>query len=255
MIQTHEPLGNHRWRQILGVRFLAGAVQEAVTFGLKGGLVVVPAAPGLVTMPTDSAYRAALVGADFAITDSGFMVLLWRLMTGQRLPRVSGLEYLELLLRQPEIREPGAVLWVMPHARARDRNLDWLRQQGHPTTEADCYLAPTYPPGEVTDTELLAFVHRRRPAHIIVCIGGGTQERLGLYLKRNSDYRPGIHCIGAAIGFLSGDQVRIPGWADHLFLGWLFRCISDPRRYVPRYWGAARLAAVMLRWRDKLPEK
>jgi len=52
------------------------------------------------------------------------MVLLWRLMTGQKLPRVSGLEYLELLLKQPEMREPGAVLWVMPNAAARERN--WL---------------------------------------------------------------------------------------------------------------------------------
>jgi UDP-N-acetyl-D-mannosaminuronic acid transferase (WecB/TagA/CpsF family) len=196
-----------------------------------------------------------LVGADFAITDSGFMVLLWRLMTGQKLPRVSGLEYLELLLKQPEMREPGAVLWVMPNAAARERNLAWLRQQGSPTTEADCYLASNYPPGEVTDAELLAFVHRRRPAHIIVCIGGGTQERLGYYLKQTLDYRPGIHCTGAAIGFLSGDQVRIPEWADRFYLGWLFRCVSDPRRYVPRYWKAWPLMTLMLRWRDKMPQK
>ena len=33
------------YRQILGVRFFAGSPAEAVTLGLKGGLVVMPAAP------------------------------------------------------------------------------------------------------------------------------------------------------------------------------------------------------------------
>jgi len=54
-----------------------------------------------------------------------------------------------------------------------------------------------------------------------VTVGGGTQERLGLYIKRNLDYLPAIHCIGAAIAFLSGDQVKIPEWVDNCtWVGW-----------------------------------
>jgi UDP-N-acetyl-D-mannosaminuronic acid transferase (WecB/TagA/CpsF family) len=87
----------------------------------------------------------------------------------------------------------------------------------------------------------------------VVTIGGGTQERLGLYLKQNLSYLPAIHCIGAAIAFLSGDQVHIPVFADKLYLGWLYRCISDPRRYVPRYWEARRLLGLMVRYRSELP--
>jgi UDP-N-acetyl-D-mannosaminuronic acid transferase (WecB/TagA/CpsF family) len=86
-----------------------------------------------------------------------------------------------------------------------------------------------------------------------VTIGGGTQERLGLYLKRNLQPLPAIHCIGAAIAFLSGDQVRIPLWADRLYLGWLFRCLSEPGRYVPRYWSARKLIGIMLRYREQMP--
>jgi hypothetical protein len=41
---------------------------------------------------------------------------------------------------------------------------------------------------------------------------------VGLYLKRSLSYEPGIHCIGAAIAFLSGDQARIPLWGDRLGL-------------------------------------
>jgi UDP-N-acetyl-D-mannosaminuronic acid transferase (WecB/TagA/CpsF family) len=84
-------------------------------------------------------------------------------------------------------------------------------------------------------------------------VGSGRQEPLGFYLKEKLSYRPALHCIGAAIAFLSGDQVRIPVWVDRFALGWLWRCLSNPKRYVPRYWEARHLASLMLRYRDQLP--
>ncbi len=91
------------------------------------------------------------------------------------------------------------------------------------------------------------------PKHIVVTIGGGTQERLGLYLRHELGYSPSIHCVGAAIAFLSGDQVHIPLWADRMYLGWLLRCLSDPRQYLPRYWEARKLFSLMLRHGSSLP--
>jgi UDP-N-acetyl-D-mannosaminuronic acid transferase (WecB/TagA/CpsF family) len=88
---------------------------------------------------------------------------------------------------------------------------------------------------------------------VILTIGGGSQERLGLYLKQRLSYRPAIHCIGAAIAFLSGDQVHIPVWVDKLYLCWLFRCLSNPKRHIPRYWSARKLVALMWRYRNRLP--
>lgn len=84
-------------------------------------------------------------------------------------------------------------------------------------------------------------------------VGGGTQERLGLYLKSHLTYLPAIHCIGAAIAFLSGDQVHMPEWADRFYLGWLFRCLSSPQRYVPRYWSAMQFVPLLWRYRSRLP--
>jgi len=93
----------------------------------------------------------------------------------------------------------------------------------------------------------------RLPRHIVVGLGGGTQERLGLYLKQNLAYKPAIHCIGAAIAFLSGDQVRIPVWVDKMGLGWLWRSVSNPSQYGPRYWDARHLAPLLFRYRERLP--
>jgi len=240
-------------RAILGVRFFDGTAREAVQRGLAGGLVVAPSAPSLLRIATDANDRAALLSADLVLPDSGFMVLLWRVRSGERLTRISGLEYLALLLADPALREPGATFWIMPHAAARDQNLAWLRSRGFAVSDEDCFLAPLYPEGAIDDPPLAAIIAARSPKHVFVALGGGVQERLGMALKRGVPPDTAIHCIGAAIAFLSGAQAPIPIWADTLFLGWLLRCIAAPRRFIPRYAKALRLAALVLRFGPKLP--
>jgi len=239
-------------RQILGVNFYAGDAQGAVERVCQGGLLVVPAAPALKDLGENAPYREALLNADVAITDSAFMVMIWNLLERDSVQRVSGLEYLRALLQMETVRRPGNTFWIMAGAKSSQRNLDWLRAEGIEVPENCVWEARQYG-AEIDDPELVEAIERQRPQHVVVTLGGGTQERLGLYLKRRLNYLPGIHCIGAAIAFLSGDQVRIPVWADRMYLGWLFRCASAPMRYVPRYWSARKLLALMLRYRSELP--
>lgn len=228
-------------RTILGINFFAGKAREAVALGLKGGLVVAPAAPALVNLPSDDDYRAAISSADVAITDSSLMVMLWNLLRRDNIPRVSGLEYLTLLLQAFRRTSHELPFFVMPSKEAATRALTWLKGQSIHCADSHCYIAPQYGSAKVEDLTLLSVLEKLRPAHIIICLGGGTQEKLGLLLRERLSYKPGIHCIGAAIGFLTGDQVRIPMWADRLYLGWLFRCLDKPQSYIPRYWKARKL--------------
>jgi UDP-N-acetyl-D-mannosaminuronic acid transferase (WecB/TagA/CpsF family) len=242
-----------RYQTILGVRFFVGTAQNAINeVSRNGGMVVVPAAPALKNLAHDQRYRDALLGADFAIADSALMVLLWNLMQSNRISKLSGLKYLRVLIEQLEFRQTGGSFWVMPSPAAAERNVAWLRRKGVPVTDEDVYVAPIYD-AEIRDAQLIERLVQRRPRHVVLGIGGGTQERLGFYLKQNLSYRPAIHCMGAAIAFLSGDQVRIPVWVDELGLGWLWRSVSNPRRFVPRYWDARHLVPLMLRYRDRLP--
>jgi UDP-N-acetyl-D-mannosaminuronic acid transferase (WecB/TagA/CpsF family) len=242
------------YRVILGVRFFVGDAPEAVAIGARGGLVVVPAAPALLELRRDQEYRRALLGADLAITDSGFLVLLWNLMMLDRIHRVSGLEYLKLLMKRPEFREPETTLWVMPSESSQKRNLQWLKSQGFAVGPEDCYIAPKYIGSTIADDELVGLINLRKPRHVIIGLGGGVQEKLGLYLKEKCTVLPGIHCIGAAIGFMTGDQVYIPDWADQWILGWFFRCLDNPKRFVPRYVKALQLPLMLLRYRRRMPE-
>jgi UDP-N-acetyl-D-mannosaminuronic acid transferase (WecB/TagA/CpsF family) len=240
-------------RRILGLNFFLGTAGQAVERMQAGGLLVIPAAPALKDLGTNASYREAMLNADLAIADSAFMVIVWNRLQRDSIKRLSGLEYLRELLKQPDIRQAGNSIWIMASPVSAECNLAWLAGQGITVPEDCMYVAPMYGQIEIADGPLLAQIERLRPKHVILTIGGGVQERLGLYLKRNLSYQPAIHCIGAAIAFLSGDQVRIPIWADRNYLGWLYRSISEPRRYVPRYWEARKLLYLLIRYRDRLP--
>jgi N-acetylglucosaminyldiphosphoundecaprenol N-acetyl-beta-D-mannosaminyltransferase len=239
---------------VLGVPLAGLTVDQAVARGLQGGLVLAPSGPGLCDLARDPDYREALLESDLNLTDSG-LVLIVRALRGHRFAaRTSGFRYLHALLREPSLQVPHATYWVMPSQESMLMNLAWLNDEGDPVTEEDCYVAPRYPRHSVVqDQDLLAILEQRRPEHVFVCVGSGVQEKLGLYLKRNLTYAPGIHCVGAAIAFLSGDQARIPLWADRLALGWLVRCIRDPKVFVPRYLRAFKLAYLILRYDENPP--
>lgn len=245
--------GKIRFQKILGIRFFVGEAQQAIDLIFReGGLVVFPSGPGMRTLAIDPVYREALLGADLAIADSGFMVLMWNLLHRPGISKLSGLKYLRALLQQEDFRRAGSTLWVMPRHESADRTIAWLQTQGIAANAADVYIAPQYG-GCIQDPALLESIERRRPRHVILGVGGGVQEPLGFYLKQSLSYRPTIHCIGAAIAFLTGDQVHIPEWVDRMGLGWLWRIASSPRRFLPRYWEARRLAHLIVRYGEELP--
>jgi exopolysaccharide biosynthesis WecB/TagA/CpsF family protein len=262
------------WQRILGVRFFDGAAPDAVDYITRvGGYTVVPAAPALVKIENDPAYRRALVEADLAIADSGFMVLLWRLLQRRTITRISGLKYLRILLADTRLRERGSIFLVLPHQSSLEKALVWLRHEGFEIASDDCYIAPMYfscshgsmsreerervsqrRGYSIADDALIAIIEQRRPKHIIVGLGGGTQEKLGFYLREHLSYRPAIHCIGAALAFLTGDQKPIPMWADRIYLGWFLRLARAPHHYARRFAPAFRLPGMIWRYGSEMPE-
>jgi len=200
----------------------------------------------------DEQYRRALTEADFAIADSGLMVLLWKLRGGKNVRRISGLRYLKCLVENPDLRIFQNALLVLPSEVAKQRTLAWSRKENLLLDPDDCYVAPHYGP-TAEDAGLLRELESRRPGHVIIAIGNGPQEKLGMFLRNNLSYRPAIHCIGAALGFITGDQTAIPDWADRLFLGWLWRLVAQPRIFIPRLSRALELPWLIWKYGEKLP--
>jgi N-acetylglucosaminyldiphosphoundecaprenol N-acetyl-beta-D-mannosaminyltransferase len=240
------------FRQILGVKFFNGSIDEAVdVMCRRGGLLVVPAAPALVNIQYDKGYRAALLEADMAIADSGFMILLWKIMRGETVTRISGLSYLKRLLGDSRLRSEDLLL-IVPTESAREKAISYMLLKGLGLGIDNFYVAPHYR-GKVEDARLAAIVNAQRPAHIIIGLGGGVQEKLGAYLRESGKYKPAIHCIGAALGFLTGDQKPIPDWADQLYVGWLLRLARNPQLYLRRFWVAHELPGLIFRYHNNVP--
>ena len=135
---------------ILGVRFYTADLEGLLDRVERGGLVVAPSAPVMTRLTEDPAHRAALEGADLAVTDSSLMVLLWLARTGERLTRISaGLRATPgpFCGRRRTYRAPGESFWVMPSAAdagVRQPGLAYSAQ-GYPVGDTDAYVAPRYP--------------------------------------------------------------------------------------------------------------
>ena len=230
-----------KFTYILGIRFFDGTIDELLCNSQDAGLIVVPSAPVLVNMFEDNTTKEALRNADFAIADSGLMVWLWFIRKGKWINRISGLKYLRYLIRYRHLIEKNSTFWVMPNKEDSEINVAWLKNEGIILEDNNIYIAPIYSNISIEDTILLKKINLSKPKYIILNIGGGVQEKLGYYLKKNITYKPTIICTGAAIAFLSKRQAYINPVFDAIMIGWFIRIIYKPIIFIPRYLKAIKL--------------
>ena len=239
--------------RVLGISFFTGTVAEAVErHGANGGYVVIPAAPALLKLNYDEDYRRAMQSADLALADSGFLVLLARAATGGRLQNISGISYFKHLLEQGGIRAGKNVFWVFASDHAKEKAAGWLGNRGLRLEDRHCFVVST-PPSSSQDYAILVRLEEDKPKHVVIAMAGGGQEKLALYLRDYLLYRPSIHCIGAALDLLSGEERAIPEWAGRSHLGWLIRLFAQPRMFLPRIGIALALARMIFKYRSELP--
>ena len=232
--------------QILGIQFFKGKTEEVFTFlKNKGGLLTVPAAPALVTIAHDKDYYDALLESDIVIPDSGYMILIWNTFFKNKINKISGLEFINFFMENIHKFKDDTFFLVNPSDVDGKINKDFLTGKGLKLEEKDIYTAPFYN-GNVNDFHLLSLIESQKPKWIFINIGGGTQEKLGLFLKHKLSYSPAILCTGAALAFKTGRQVNMPGWVDYIYMGWLLRCISNPKVFIPRYFGGFKLLRMIL---------
>ena len=115
------------------------------------------------------------------------------------------------------------------------------------------YLAPIYKTNkELNDKKLLKKITKIKPNFIMINLGGGTQEVLGLYLKKNLKFKSSIICTGGAISFFTGDQAPINNFIDTFYLGWLIRLIFNPFIFFKRFMYALKLLPIVMKNKVKV---
>ncbi|MGH8046386.1 MAG: WecB/TagA/CpsF family glycosyltransferase, partial [Chthoniobacterales bacterium] len=186
---------------------------------------------------------------------SGYVALLMALEFRKSVARISGLYFLQGLFdrRGPVAIRSRRILWVLPSQDEEERLRGFLAREDFDMDRQGFYQAPFYAKAEdFEDAALWKLAEEFSPEWVIVCIGGGRQEKLACRMRGHFQRRFRIACTGAAIAFFTGGQARIPTWADRMCLGWLFRIFENPKVFVRRYFQALKLPLVLRKARGSL---
>lgn len=232
--------------KIFDINFIDSNINEVINEIEMGGVMVAPAAPALVEINKNIEYYQALKKSDIAIFDSGFLCILLYCIKGIRVKKISGLMFLRHFFSNLENISHSKIFLIDPSIKESYDNKMLLASYNYIINEEYQYIAPNYKISNIKDQKLLSIINKIKPKYIIINLGGGTQEILAIFLKENLSYSPSIICTGAAISFLTGNQSKIPYIVDRVYLGWLYRCIWDYKRFVPRYLGGLRLFNMIL---------
>ena len=205
----------------------------------KKGLFVFPSGPGIASINTNNEYFHSLKKSDLVFFDSGFFVLLLKFLKNIKVKKFSGYKFLEIFFIYLKRNRNKKVFCIDPNKKFSKSNKIFLKKLGVKKTYH--YLAPKFNNKNVFDKNLIKKIVKARPDFIMTNIGGGTQEILGVYLKKNLKFKTNILCTGGAISFFTGDQAPINDLIDKFYLGWLVRLIFNPIIFSSRYFYALKL--------------
>ena len=211
---------------------------------VKKGLFVFPAGPALATIDQSKKYHESLIKADIVFFDSGFFVLLLKFLKNLSVIKFSGYRFLNLFFNYLKNNKKKSIFCIDPNSKFSKSNKNLLKSLG--VKKVHNYLAPNYKSKSLLDKKLLQKIKKVRPDFVLMNIGGGKQEILGLYLKQNLKIKTTILCTGAAISFFTKDQAPITGLIDRLYLGWFVRFIFNPLIFSKRYFYSLRLIPMVI---------
>ena len=223
--------------EIFGIKFENIDQDESFNPLNFKGLLTFPAAPALVNISKDKKYYLSLKNSNYVFFDSGYLCLILRIFKNINANKFSGLLFLRRLLQNLK-NSKFKVLLIDPNQESSKKNKNYLKKKNIQNSYS--YIAPVYD-NDFDDKILLQKIKKINPKFIIINLGGGVQEKLGLYIKNHTKKNTTIICTGAAIAFLTGDQAKIPHFIDKLYLGWLFRIVFNPRLYFLRYLNSFKL--------------
>ncbi len=211
---------------------------------VKKGLFVFPAGPALASIDQSKKYHESLIKADLVFFDSGFFVLLLRFFKNLNVSKFSGYKFLDLFFDYLKKNKKKSIFCIDPNLQFSKSNKNYLKSLG--VQKIYNYLAPNYQLKSLSDKKLLELIKKVKPDYILTNIGGGKQEILGLYLKKNLKIKTTILCTGAAISFFTKDQAPINRLIDRFYLGWFVRLIFNPFIFSKRYLFGLRLAPMVI---------
>ena len=217
---------------------------------IKKGLFVFPAGPALASIQKSKQYYNSLKKSDFVFFDSGLFVLLLGIFKDIKVNKFSGYKFLSLFFNYLKRNKSQSIFCIDPNFKFSKSNKLYLKKLG--LKKINNYIAPKYLTTKLIDKKLLKLILKNKPTFILINIGGGVQEILGLYLRNNLKFKSTILCTGGAISFFTKDQAPINNFIDKFYLGWLIRFIFNPLIFFKRYFFGLKLIPMVISSKIKI---
>ncbi len=182
---------------------------------------------------SDPKFRDAYARARF-VTADGFPIVLLGRLNGIPVQRTTGADLLEPVCA--EASRLGLPVFLMgPNPGVIGRATEELRRRVGALDVAGSYAPSAQFDPESSEADDAIERIRRSGARIcFLAVGAPRQE---IFAARCQEQLPGVAlvCVGAALDFLAGTQVRAPQAFQAIGLEWLWRLSSNPGRLALRY--------------------
>jgi exopolysaccharide biosynthesis WecB/TagA/CpsF family protein len=199
----------------------------------------------VVKLQRDARFRSAYSHAD-VVTADGWPIAWIARMQNQSVQRATGADlFLPLVAAAAESQLPIFLFGTSPGVMARvgdDLNL---------RTEGAIDIAGTLSPSNTFDPEgpeADAAIEKIRSTGAKLCFValGAPKQELFAMRARTRGLNCCMVCIGAALDFIAGEQVRAPQIMRDNGLEWAWRLAANPRRLAKRYAESAVMFAYLL---------
>lgn len=188
----------------------------------------------LVKLRRSSAFREAYANADIVTADGAPVAWLAR-MQDPAIERATGADLLVPLMHSAaEAHLPVFMFGTSPDVMAR-AGQD-LAQRADGVLDIVGTLAPSAnfdPEGTEADDAIERI--RASGARLVIVALGAPKQELFAARARRAGVGAGFICIGAALDFVAGVQVRAPQLMRDNGLEWIWRLATNPRRLARRY--------------------
>lgn len=183
----------------------------------------------------DPEQQRILLEADLVVADGFPIIMLSKLMGMKLKERVTGSD-LTPMLAGLSARE-GCSLYLLGGAKGvPEAAAAKLAELSPGVRIAGCYSPPKADLLDMDHAEILNRLEAAKPDILLVAFGAPKQEKW-VHMHKHAWTVPVSIGVGGTLDFLAGTQKRAPKIFQRLYLEWLWRMFSDPRRLFKRYAG------------------
>ncbi len=193
---------------------------------MSGGrhLVVTPNPEIIVACQTDNELKGIMNGADLRVPDGISLIVVSKILNRPLRERVSGID---LLLKLVEISaRDGYRIFLLGSAPGVAEQAAQKLSVLYPELK----IAGTHDGFTLDDSSLATAIRATRPDILFVGLGAGRQEKwLDRHLAELNV--PVSMVIGGSLDVIAGVKKRAPVWVQNLYIEWLYRLITEPKRW------------------------